>query len=304
MDYTLSFSGKPPLRVRSWGNFPVELMASLAGVKPVVHVWVETQELPELERLCGALGLSQLVFGRPDDPKPGGRLEVLVGKDPRQLKDTSEAWYRPHSNPGRALGYPDCCVRSYDAWFDGAGPQGTPVEDIIRRTWRNSGPGPFPFALNNVFYHYSRRWSAGNDEKRRRIAALNPGLDLNVLNVIPWHPCSYLCAESLRKAGATWSLMQRAAPALAATLKTTLAWPVLFWDWSRFLVLQAARAAPGEWRYTAVRPPFSLVEEETAALVRGGDRLRTAGRGPLEVWKGSRRVGKLPRETLLLDFGV
>lgn len=273
------------------GNLPVEVLALLAGVKPVIHCWASESDLPAFEELCRRLRLELHIFQGED------RLGVLLGRDAKALRRTARLWDGEYFNPGRSLGYPPCCTRFY--YTHVVARRGLDLVQSIHRHTR--GRGPLPFALNDVFYLYSRVPSVQSGARRQRLFARNPGLDLDVLNLIPWHPCSYRCGPSLKKAASIWRTARKAAPEFAEALRACLARPVVFWDWDRFAVLRR-RPGPGV-SYAAVEPPFSSLEPRLLARLRSADRVEATPNG-LRLWKGRSPLGPLggAPAPILLDF--
>jgi tetratricopeptide (TPR) repeat protein len=286
-----------PLRVPRLGNLPIEVLALLAGVKPVIHCWAGEADLPAFDELCRRLRLKRFVFPRAARSRGAERLGVLIGRDESALGRTARMWDGERFNPGRSLGYPACCTRWYYSHVVDKKDDDL-VRSILRHTPKKAA---LPFLLNDVFYFYSRVPSVQSGARRQRLFAGNPGLDLDLLNLIPWHPCSYRCAPSLEKARKIWRTARRAAPGLADALRGCLARPVVYWDWSRFAVL---RRAPGpDLTYAGVEPPFSLLEPRLLARLACGDRVAATPAG-LELWKGPRRLGLLGGSPapVLLDF--
>lgn len=302
MDYSFKIAGREPVLVKGWGNIQIELIAAMAGVKPVLHCWIDEGDLPYVSQLAASLSLKHLVYNRAG---PGTqKLGVMIGKRLEDLEETAGIWDRPRSNPGPQLGYPACCSKFYcDAYFD-AQPADPPL-DCIHHAARNTPPGgKLPFLLNDVFYLYSRKGHPEDSARRETICRKNRGLNMDIMNIIPWHPCSYRCPESLAKGRAIWAKMLQVLPEHALTLRSCLARPVVFWDWTRFAVLKGAGDGPGRWRYEGLQPPYSLLEPELEALLRSGDRIEAASDGRLDVLKGRRRLGPLPGDPapILLDF--
>lgn len=286
-----------PLRVPRLGNLPIEVLALLAGVKPVIHAWASEADLPAFDELCRRLRLEKLVFPRASGSRGAGRLGVLIGRDAAALERTARLWDGEYFNPGRSLGYPACCTRFY--YTHVVARKGLDLVQSIHRHTR--GKASLPFLLNDVFYLYSRVPSVQAGARRQKLFAKNPGLDLDLLNLIPWHPCSYRCPASLKKAAAIWKTARKVAPGLAEALRACLGRPVVFWDWSRFAVL---RRRPGpDLSYAAVEPPFSLLEAKLSARLKDADRIKVTPAG-LELWKGPRRAGLLggAPAPVLLDF--
>ncbi len=302
MDYTFKIAGRDPVLVKGWGNIQIELLAAMAGVKPVLHCWIDEGDLPYVSSLAASLSLKHLVYNRAG---PGTqKLGVMIGKRLRDLEETARIWDSPQANPGPQLGYPVCCSEFYCDSFINARPENPPL-DCIHHAARNTPPGKgLSFLLNDVFYFYSRKGHPDDSERRELIGRKNRGLTMDIMNVIPWHPCSYRCAESLAKGRAIWAMMLQVLPEHALALRACLARPVVFWDWTRFAVLKGARDGAGIWRYDGLQPPYSLLEPEVEELLRRGDRLEASSGGGLEVRKGRRRLGPLPGNPapLLLDF--
>lgn len=303
MDYSLRLPGRPPVVLRGWGNLPIELLAAAAGVKAATHCWLDERDLPYLAETADALGLRHLVYARGGAGQTPDRLGVMVGAKLEDLEACALAWETPQSNPGPELGYPPCCSSFYVDWINATLGDNPERVDVIRLIHRNTpSPAGLPFLLNDVFYMYSRRWAQGDADKREQICRKNAGLDLNNMNVIPWHPCSYRCPAALEKAQAIWALISAHIPALAATLRACLARPVLFWDWDRFAVLRAEPAGAGRWSLKGVMPPYSLLEPAAAARLAEADGLEwTPGSAPA-LYKGRRKLKPLEGDPIMLDF--
>jgi hypothetical protein len=302
MDCNFRIPGREPVLVRGWGNIQIELIAAMAGVKPVLHCWIDPVDLPYLSNLAEALSLNHLVYNHAG---PGTqKLGVMVGKRHADLKEMAAIWDADRTNPGPQLGYPLCCSRFYcDTYYNTQ--QADPPLDCIHHAAKNTPMGSgFSFLLNDVFYFYSRKGHPEDPARREAIGKKNRGLNLDIMNVIPWHPCSYRCPESLAKGRAIWATMLQVLPEHALVLRAYLARPIVFWDWMRFAVLKGARNGDGRWLYEGMQPPYSLLEPEIEERLRRGDRLESSADGRLEVFKGRRRLGPLPGNPapLLLDF--
>lgn len=298
MEYEFKLPDGRTFAVQSWGNMAVELAGSLAGVKPVIHCWVQESEQAYIARLCEAFGLRSLVYARQGEPG-SQRLGTMLGKDQALLEETARVWTMTRSNPGPQLGYPACCSKFYCGWLDDPSSEKGP--DVISLIFKNtSSPRKLPFLLNDVYYHYSRRGKPTDNDRRAALEKLNAGLDMNVLNVLPWHPCSYRCAASLEIGRKVWATMQSSAPALAATIGARLARPVIFWDWDRFAALEGKSAA-GSVAYSRIAPPLAALGAAESELLKAGDRIKHRSGRSLEVWKGGKKLGELP-DAFLLDF--
>lgn len=301
MDFEVRGRDGRSARIPSWGNLPVELMAAVAGVKPVVHAWVDEAEMPSIENMASVLGLKTFVYSKGGVGSGTARWGVMIGAERAAIEACGAAWDKPMNNPGEHLGYPACCVRAFQEWIPSyrAG-----AEDCVAKALRcTPKAASLPWLLNDSYYLYSRPWSQSDVERREGMVRANPDWPMDILNVNAWHPCSYACAESLEKARKTFDAMSRHLPALAAKVRAALGHPVVFWDWWRFAALNGAPDGKGGVRYEGVAPPYALLEPELRALLDRGDRIAPAA-GGLTVWKGRRKVGVLPDSPLLLPFAA
>lgn len=282
--------------IPAWGNLPVEMAAMLAGVKPVTHAWIDAADLPRLRALARLLGARTLVYSRPE-ATTGGRLGVMIGRRLDRLEACAATWSARDANPGPLLGYPICCVRRFRKLLisDMGG------EDFVVHALRATRAGPLPWMLNDVYYMYSRPFRDDHPAKRSRVAALNPGLPVDLLNLISWHPCRYSCSKSLAYAGATYAAMRRHMPGLAELVSAALARPVLFWDWWRFAVLGGARSRGGRVSFAALEKPLTPLDPADRRALDGGGVLSARG----ARWSVRRESGTLRPLTgrpVYLDF--
>lgn len=300
-DFEVKLPGRPAARIPAWGNLPVELMAALAGVKPVVHAWIDGAEQARIEEMAAALGLKSLVYSKGGPGSGASRVGMMIGADPARLQACAEVWDKPMNNPGEHLGYSACCVKAFWDWnprFD----RKAPLDCIIVALKKTKDRSQLPWLLNDAYYLYSRPWSQEDVDRREKMTRANPEWPLDLLNVNAWHPCSYDCAESLEKAAKTYEMIAKHLPALALKLAPALRRPVVFWDWHRFAALEGEADGKGGASFKAIAPPASLLEPELLARLKAGDRVTTEGEGTLAVWKGKKKVGALDG-AWLLSFG-
>lgn len=303
MDYQYPSKMGEKVTVPGWANLPIEAAAALAGVKPAIHVWVEKSDLPKLEQLAAGFGWELLAVKKSSSGSNGPRREFILGPDKTAVAEASRTWYHPHINPGEFLGYPPCCVerfREWSAWVRRVLKSGD-FTDVIRHSYQGTrGKTDLPFVNNDLFYCYSRHWRPGDDDTRRAIEDLNPGLDMATMNFITWHPCSYKCKESQRRGDATWRYIVNAVPELAAKIKLCLARPVVVWDWAHFAVLRGKTKRAGAVAYEAVQPPFSPLPDKDIAALKNGDEVRAEKDGVV-VYKKGKKTASL-KGAMLLDF--
>lgn len=273
---------KVPFTLRTLDPHISDLMGVLAGVKPVLYTDISPDDEGYIKNLCSGFGLLYL---KPET-KAGkhfhfrsDKFMVLIGRSRELLKaaakswremDDAEAWF----DWGCLLGYPECCVRRYRPWTDpkrAASSKAGFVKEIFENT-RTSRK--FSFLLNNVFNFFSMPYRDGPEKDialYNRIVQLNRlALPLPNLNVISWHPCSYDCAESLRRAKLTYGMMERYMPGWAATLSGCLSRPVLFMEKYKFLVfnkasVSGARNCAMKVTHAGLTGPVSLLDAGTLA---------------------------------------
>lgn len=302
VEYALKLRGAPAFPLKSWGNLAVEVAACLAGVKPVIQTWILEPDLSYADALCKTLGWRRLEHERQASGPPPARVGLMLGKDRKRLAAAASAWSRADHNPGVALGYPRCCATFY--WDCDPAKGAASGVDIIHKIRENTPRpgGPLPFLLNDCFYLFSRRWAPEDAGKRDALAAKNAGLDLNALNAVPWHSCSYRCPVGLARARKAWAFMKASVPALADVIERHLKGPVLFWHWDRFAALDAVKAGPDRWKVRGLRPPYALLEPAEDAALRAGGELTRRGRA-WRLRRGGRTVWSAPGELpFLLDF--
>jgi len=268
-----------------------DLAGVLTGMKPVTYTDCFPDQFRRLAGLCRKLKLDYLLaedyLAKAGHHFNNQKKMVLIGKNRSKLIAAAKAWAVSPSAWGTYLGYPACCVKKYSAWSDGK------KEDLVRATARNTrGAGRLDFRLNNVWNYFSRM-NFENAADRAAYAAFldrNQGLDLASSHVVSWHPCSYRCPASVKKAEVIFGFMARHAPDYAELLRGLLGRQVIFWD---------------KFRYAALGPALprvrSLLDARTDALLaacgpasrgRSGIKLAGPGKKPLT----------LPKEALLLDF--
>jgi hypothetical protein len=287
--------------IPGWGNLPVELMAAVAGVKPVVHAWVDEKEMPAIEKMADVLGLKTFVYSKGGVGSGTARWGVMIGADRAKLEACGAAWDKPMNNPGEHLGYPSCCVKAFQSWIPNYRAGAADCVALALSATKKSAS--LPWLLNDAYYLYSRPWSQSDVERREGMVRANPDWPMDILNVNAWHPCSYACKESKAKAEKTFAALKLHLPALAAKIRTALTHPVVFWDWWRFAALEGKPDAKGAVSYERIAPPFALLEPELRGLLDFGDRIAPGPEGLL-VWKGRKKVGLLPGNPILLPFSA
>jgi hypothetical protein len=287
-----------------------DLAGLLTGVKPVTYTDYSESDWPYIKELCSALGL-KYAHPEPAAARTGKHLHsgaggqrhmLLLSRKASLLKEASLAWKKSAIDRdwGILLGYPACCVDAYLRWRLGF----CEKKDLVRFTAGNTpGDKPWDFRLNNIVNYFSRIFGT-DEELSRRISDLNlsNGLIISVSHVASWHPCSYRCAESSKKAGAIFGFFEDYAPDYAARLKSLLARPFLFVDKYDFMPLGKQGTGKG-WTYDPASLPRGLVPKSRAAALKAGDSLEILASG-LRVNRSAGRSAllKTTSRPIVLNF--
>ncbi|MBI4802104.1 MAG: DUF483 domain-containing protein [Elusimicrobia bacterium] len=273
-----------------------DLASLAAGVKSLVYTSVRgAGDARLLDRLCADLKLKKVDLGNNKNVGNVPITCVLIGRSAKKLEAAKKAYRNVLSLEwGIALDYPECCVRSYIEWNLRRG-----NEDLIRHIYARSPAGTtFPFWMNNVFNYYSRLIRPEDRLKYAAFSKLNQGMDRE--SIIPWHPCSYLCAETVKKGKLIYDVMKRYMPLTAASRKTMLSKPIVFWDKFLFAILNGrCRTMDGGFiiAYKGLGGPKSLIGRETEKILSGRKTLRVR-RGEITAPAGLR----LPGNHIVIPF--
>lgn len=279
------------------------------GDKQVLRERLDADRLPALRQRCADEGwlleARALPSATKDHPVDGADTAPLrgyhayVGRDRDALLEAADLDGKmiphqaaPDERPagatadetrrlGALLGYPDCCTAAF-AQHHGVG-----VDNWRPIATAAAASGRFDPLLDN--------------------------LTLGYFHLIAWFPCAYDCPASLTIArDLERALRQRHAARYDAAV-APLAWPRVYLDERRQLLLPGA-PVDGELRYREVHTPYALDRQAGAAayewvffadvaeVVAQGDRLWLEG-DELVVARGRTEVGRIHApDALLLPF--
>lgn len=178
-------------------------LALRAGLRPMMRELIHVAELPGAIARAEAAGfvceISPLVFGSTHDgwlkrpPAPDGtedRRPLYVGRDREALRAAIACEVAKTDEGarelGRLLGYPPCCVEAF---------VGVSRERRAHELWASA-------------------WARTTGRPAPRLDVL----DLAIFAFVPWYPCAFDCAPSLRFADALAALVHRLQPELAAAV--------------------------------------------------------------------------------------
>lgn len=274
-----------------------DLAALVAGVKRVVYASVgSAEDMRRLDELCSGLKVKKLVLAGKKNFSGTPVSDILIGPSRADLNRASKAYADVMSREwGLALGYPECCVKSYLGWER--------KKDLIFYILKSSPEGTlFPFWMNNVPNYYSRLGALRSDQRNfASFAELNGGVDHET--VVPWHPCSYLCPETLEKGRRIYEVLEHYMPATAVARKAFLSRPVVFSGKFSYVPLDGECRREAGGFGVIHRGPAGPKAPGAGRLIRilsSGGRLKASLRGVISGPLGAR----LPAGTRLLPFSA
>ncbi|MBI4352219.1 MAG: hypothetical protein HY550_12355 [Elusimicrobia bacterium] len=290
-------------RVRCPGLQFNDLASLAAGVKEVVYTSIrDRREAAALDALCADLKFKKVILGGNRSADAAPVTDLLIGTSAKKLAAAEKAYREVRSGEwgvsfewGMSLDYPECCVRSYIAWHTGNG-----GGDLIRHIRGLSPAGTtFPFWMNNVFNYYSRLNTPLARREYLAFSDLNRGLDRE--SIVPWHPCSYMCAATLKKGWLIYEVLKRLMPRTAACRRELLSKPVVFRDKFLFAVLNG-RCGPSAGgfgvAYKGLAAPRSLLAAGTEKALSAVEALRLSPSGMIT----SPRKLRLPEGCFVIPF--
>lgn len=285
-----------------------DLAGVIVGVKPALYTNIIEDDWPYIHGLCNAFGLDYYLPARKFGfHKEGFKRIILLGRDKNILRQADECIGLPGglTEWGTHLGYPECCVRAYGDWQTASLRSRSP--DIVRWIYANSDKaGPFSFMLNNVANYYSRIDPAKPADRKRYAAMMRIGIsiageDVAALNVISWHPCTYHCGPSLKKARAIFGFLKKNLPQWADRLRSHLTNPIIYFDKYEFVALRGSVVSPGIVESRGVCPPYSLLPLDIVRPINQGRRIVVKEDGVF-VEPEKMRLNYQGKKTILLDF--
>lgn len=295
---TYSYNGAMPRMV--------ELLPLLAGLKPVIYLrHIPLKELNHLNDLASFFNLK--VFYKALGSSPRSCMDFFMAKDENVIRE-ARTFYGTKRNPnhealGVLLGYPACCSMAFKELFSYK--YKTSKENIERPIYANSKKVNFHFFLNTILMKESRPYSSSVSSKTQNIRLMN---SLNkedpflwaACSIIPWHPCSYQCRESLAVASEIWKMM-RLWPDFTQYLKGLLSNTFLYLDHWRFASLEGS-VEENTCSYSLINPPRSLLNKADYDLLERGN-LIALEKSKIKVYRNGRQLGSIrATKPLLLPF--
>lgn len=223
-----------------------ELLSLLCDDKEVV--WISVNSFDEVLVLKEYLDVLNLkLFVLENTMVETKKIQVFIGKRVRSLERVVKLFSSLElsiSDIGFELGYPKCCVENFVNYREKF--KGSLIEFICNNSPKNK---VYPFYLNNIGATYSLlpRDSAKRKLVEREIKDFiknnsdrigNFVIDYIVDPLITWHPCSYVCNESLKRAKKVFDFLKSVLPDLSELKKDYLSKSVLFLNYFQFVLLE------------------------------------------------------------------
>lgn len=258
-----------------------DLAALLMGDKKVVYAQLFSKEDENnLHELLKVFGFYYVEIKNGTDIAGLKCKHILIGTDIQKMKK-AERLYNDNKliEWGKYLDYPDCCVKGYKEWQR---IKVTNYISLIIYTLQKSYTSQIPFYLNNTTNFYSRL--AFNKLRKKMIKYqhinriyIEKGIDSE--SFIIWHPCSYNCRESIKRAKKLSKFIKRFLPDIYHIRKTILSKPVLFKDDFKFVMLDGKveeRKGASIVRYSRIFPfPKTLISNKDINLILQYDMVKS-----------------------------
>ncbi|MCX7641995.1 MAG: hypothetical protein N2Z20_05105 [Elusimicrobiales bacterium] len=220
-----------------------DLVSLICGVKDVVYTQIYNSEDEKLlHELSTVFKFTIIPLGEKiKNIAKYNTMDVLIGNNIKKMNKAKILYNQSeYISWGFYLGYPQCCVEKYLYWHNTYDSK-LKYKSLIEYTFKNTKKVKIiPFYINNVINFYSRLRLKKLKNKMNHYLQINKsfikkGLDLE--SFIIWHPCSYNCKESIKKAKEIANFMKEYIPEIYYIRKKLNSKPVLFKDDFDFVFL-------------------------------------------------------------------
>jgi hypothetical protein len=307
------------IQIRPEHGQPVNFVAVLAGLKPVMDDWVPKADLGRYEQMCRDRGLYLAANTQFASLAEEGRIEPVVGA---QTLTTTRAEARPLSHDAVAASVHvfvgadrDVVDRTrWSGWYPLVAGGRASSKPWIDHFWFGLGLG-YPRCCIEAFAA-SNNWTVNNMPYQSWRATARPSMLCNStmrFSGLTWSahlPCRYDCGPSAAAAGRVRAAVGAHCPALARYIDTLAARPCLVLnEWEAF-AFTGTMPEPGTVEYSGVTiAPSNRPGLQLFAALRSGSRLVIRDDlvlvydGPRLVWTEQCAADCFaPRVPVLLDF--
>jgi hypothetical protein len=307
------------VQIRPEHGQPVNFVALLAGLKPVMDDWVPKTDLGRYEQMCRDRGLHVAANTQFANLADDARIETVVGG---RTLTTTRAEARPLSDDVAAasvhvfVGADRAVVdrTRWSGWYPLVSGGRASSKPWIDHFWFGLGLGYPPCCIEA--FAASNNWSVNNMPYQSWRATTRPSMLCNSLmrfSGLTWSahlPCRYDCPRTVSAAEAVRAAVSEHCPALAEYIDRLLARPYLVLnEWEAFAFCGAVPQA-GTIEYSGVTvAPSNRPDLRLFAALRSGSRVVIRDDLVL-VYDGTKLVwteqcatdGFAPRVPVLLDF--
>lgn len=261
-----------------------ELAAFFCEEKDILYFQLSSiEEKDTIENFCKEFGLKLIFMKEGKNFKNKKVYDFLIGKNINKMIEAKKLFLNNKVLEwGEYLGYPRCCVEKFKEWnklSQSSKRYITLIEFIVNSTnqSKNLLNNPIKFYMNNITNFYSRKLCAiksltKNANKYQNINRniICKGIDLE--GFIIWHPCSYFCKESYKKAKKIADFMKEYIPEIYYIRKIIHSKPVVFKNDFEFVLLDGKAVKENNGiviNYKGIYPfPKTLISKKDLNLIK------------------------------------
>ena len=235
-----------------------DLLSVIYGFRNCIRYSLTKERYFILKKHLKILDLGMIVFKSENEPR------CLIGSNKITLENAYfQEKNRKHLKIGKALGYPQCCIKFYELLNS--------LSDAPKFS-KLGTKTKLDFRLNYLFNYDTRIY----DNEKMKIMR-NKYLGWNKY-IIPHICCSFDCEKSLQYATKLFNIIENVFPHYANELRFYLKKPILYLDDFSFLPLNGT-VIDDNIVYTNVLPMKNLFDEEILKIIQKGNRIKILDNG-------------------------
>jgi tetratricopeptide (TPR) repeat protein len=267
-----------------------DFLAVFYSLRPAAFYYdLPKKTLDALALLCGRTGMRMGLYRDPatrDSRCVWSRDAALLAHN---IKDGNRG--------GDALpqdtGYPKCCIRANDEILrEYPDLRKRPPTPALAARGTKRLDGEYDYRMNFLYHMESR------DQGKRGLKGKR--FEYSQFHLLPWTPCSFECAESLRYVAVMEKILKLSFPRFAAQLAAVLRRPVVSLGDFELASLEGERIGRTAL-YRAWLDPTGFFPSEAGKIIDRGDRL-VEGEAGVSVFRGGRAIGRMRKGCELFFF--
>lgn len=266
-----------------------DFLAVFYELRPAAFYYdLPQRTIDTLRKLCALTGIS---VGTYRDPATQDH-RCVWSRDPSLLAEYINDGNRGGHRLAPDTGYPSCCVKR-DSEITKIYPnllERPPYPILTLRGTRYQEN--YSYVMNFLYHLESRDWGKRGLKGKRS--------DYSQFHLLPWTPCSFVCADSLRYGAIMEKILRLNFPAFAKNIADLLKRPVLLFSDFELASLNGTRFGQTV-QYHGWLDPSGLMPIKIKKILDAGDRI-TKMRNSLNIYKGSSQIAKIKRECELFSF--